>query len=138
MTRKADLIKYRREKAARTFEDARFLLEGKRLFSTINRIYYALFYEVIALLTTRDLSSSKHAGIRALFNEHFVKTGIVDVEIGKFYSQMFDFRQEGDYDDFVYFEEEKVKDWVETAEKYMKVLEKCIDKEMAKPNESTE
>jgi uncharacterized protein (UPF0332 family) len=51
---------------------------------------------------------------------------------------MFDFRQEGDYDDFVYFEEEKVKDWFETAERYMKILEECIDKEMAKPNESTE
>ena len=46
MTWKADLIKYRREKAAKTFEDARFLLEGKRLFSTVNRIYYALFYEI--------------------------------------------------------------------------------------------
>jgi uncharacterized protein (UPF0332 family) len=138
MTWETDLIKYRREKAAKALDDARLLVEGKRLFSSVNRIYYALFYEVIALLKARGLSSSKHTGVRALFNEHFVRTGIVDVEIGKFYSQMFDFRQEGDYDDFVYFEEEKVKGWLDTAEKYMKILEKCIDKEMARLNSTAE
>ncbi|MCP5105921.1 MAG: HEPN domain-containing protein [bacterium] len=138
MTLKTDIIKYRREKAAQTLEDARFLFEGKRLSSTVNRIYYALFYEVIALLKVKNLSSSKHTGVRALFNEHFVKTGIVDVEIGKFYSQMFEFRQEGDYDDFIYFEEGKVRDWLKKAETYMKELEKCIDKEMSRLKSTTE
>jgi uncharacterized protein (UPF0332 family) len=61
---------------------------------------------------------------------NFIKTGIVAVEIGKFYSQMFDFRQQGDYETLIFFEEEKVKRWLETAEKYMKILEDCIDNEM--------
>ena len=130
MTWKEDLIKYRRERAAETLEDARTLFERKRLFSAVNRIYYALFYEVSALLHTANLSASKHSGIRGLFNQHFVKTGLVSVEIGKFYSRMFDFRQEGDYDDMVYFEEEKVKNWLETAEEYLKVLERCIDERL--------
>jgi uncharacterized protein (UPF0332 family) len=138
MTWKTDLINYRRKKAADTLEDARILFERKGLFSAVNRVYYALFYEISALLQIKELSSHKHNGIRALFNKHFVKTGIVEVEVGKFYSKMFDFRQKGDYEDLVYFEEEDVKIWLETAEKYMKVLEKCIDKEMAKPNEATE
>jgi uncharacterized protein (UPF0332 family) len=50
MTWKEDFMKYRREKAAQTLEDARYLFEGKRLFSAVNQIYYALFYEVSALL----------------------------------------------------------------------------------------
>jgi uncharacterized protein (UPF0332 family) len=131
MTLETGLIKYRREKAAETIEDARILFEKRRLSSAVNRIYYALFYEVNALLKTRELVSSKHTGVRALFNMHFVKPGIVPVEIGKFYSKMFDFRQEGDYDDFIYFEEEKVKEWLEAAEKYIQVLEGCIEKELA-------
>ena len=138
MTWREDLIKYRRERAVETLEDARMMFERKRLFSAVNRIYYALFYEIIALLHTKNLSSPKHTGIRALFNQHFVKTGIVDVEIGKFYSKMFDLRQESDYDDLVYFEEEKVKDWLETAEDHMKKLEKCIDKEMTESGHSDE
>lgn len=104
---KNDLIQYRREKAKETLEDAKILFRAKRLFSTLNRIYYALFYEVMALLLTKDLSSPKHTGIRALFNEHFVKTKKVSVDNGKFYSRMFDFRQKGDYGDFVKFEEKR-------------------------------
>ena len=89
MTWREDLINYRRERGAETLEDARIMLERKRLFSAVNRIYYALFYEISALLYTKNLSSHKHAGVRALFNQHFVKTGIVEVETGKFYSKMF-------------------------------------------------
>ncbi|HLP44793.1 MAG TPA: HEPN domain-containing protein [Candidatus Kapabacteria bacterium] len=132
MTWKEDFMKYRREKAAQTLADARYLFEGKRLFSAVNRIYYALFYEVSVLLQVRNFSSPKHTGIIALFNKHFIKTGIVEVEIGKFYSQMFEFRQQGDYETMVVFEEEKIKRWLETAEKYMKTLEACIDNEMIK------
>jgi uncharacterized protein (UPF0332 family) len=62
MAWKEDLIKYRREKAAETIEDARIMFERKRWFSTVNRIYYALFYEVIALLQTKDFSAPKHTG----------------------------------------------------------------------------
>jgi len=127
-----DLIKYRRDKAADTIEDARFLFEKCRLFSAVNRIYYALFYEVSALLMTKNLSSHKHSGIRALFNEHFVKNGIVETEIGKFYSEMFVFRQEGDYKDFTFFNENHVDSWLQKAEKYLEELEICIDKEIAK------
>ena len=127
---KKDFIKYRREKAGQTLDDARYLLEGKRLFSAVNRIYYALFYEVSALLQVRNLSSPKHSGIRDLFNKHFIKTGILEVEIGKFYSQMFDFRQQGDYEVPIHFKEEMVRGWFDKAETYMKELEKCIENEM--------
>lgn len=48
----------------------------------------------------------EHTGIMSLFNHHFIKTGIIEVEIGKFYSEMFGFRQEGDYDDFKVYSQE--------------------------------
>ena len=126
-----DLINYRRQKAAETLENARVSLEKKHLFSAVNRVYYALFYEISALLMTKNLSSSKHTGIRALFNQHFVKKGIVEVEIGEFYSDMFVFRQKGDYEDFIYFKENDVEEWILTAEKHINMLEKYIEKEMA-------
>jgi uncharacterized protein (UPF0332 family) len=103
-----ELIRYRREKSRETLEDARILFRADRLFSALNRIYYALFYEVMALLLTKDLSSARHTGIRALFNEHFVRTGKVGVESGRFFSRMYDFRQKGDYADFVQFEGAKI------------------------------
>jgi uncharacterized protein (UPF0332 family) len=133
-----DLIDYRREKAAETLENAKVSLEKKHLFSAVNRVYYALFYEISALLKTKNLSSPKHSGIRALFNQHFVKTGIVEVEIGKFYSDMFVFRQKGDYEDFIYFKENDVKEWILMAEKYISMLEKYIEKGMIEPGIKSE
>lgn len=128
MSHENDLIKYRREKAKETLQDGKILFEAKRFSSAVNRLYYALFYEVTALLLTCDLSSSKHSGVMALFNEHFVKTKKVNIESGKFYSRMFEFRQKSDYSDFVQFEEEKVKEWLEKSELFIEEIEKVIEK----------
>jgi len=91
-----------------------------------------LFYEVMALLLTKDLSSAKHTGIRALFNEHFIKTGKVSVELGRFFSRMYDFRQKGDYADFVQFEKERMKEWLVTAEHFINELDQVIEKDLQK------
>ena len=127
---KEELIRYRQKKARDTLEDAALLFHSGRLFSTLNRIYYAVFYEVVALLLTADLSSAKHTGVRALFNEHFVKTGKVPVEAGRFYSRMYDFRQKGDYGDFVEFEREKMKEWLDQASMFIDEMDRIIEKEM--------
>lgn len=110
-----DLIKYRLARAKETLEDAKLLLSENRLNSAVNRLYYSLFYAVLALLETKGFASSKHSGVRALFNEHFVKTCIVSKELGKFYGELFDERQEGDYIDYATFTPEKVRDYMENA-----------------------
>ena len=69
------------------------------------------------------LSSSKHAGVRAIFNREFVNKGLVEVQWGKFYSDMFDNRQEGDYKDFVKFEKEDVEVWLKKADKFLEKIE---------------
>jgi len=127
---KEDLIRYRWKKAKETLEDATILFRSGRLFSALNRIYYALFYEVAALLSTEDLSSGKHTGVRSLFNEHFVKTGRVPIELGRFYSRMYDFRQKADYGDFVEFEKEKVKEWLDQASAFIDKMDAIIESKM--------
>lgn len=82
MTWKEDLIKYRREKAREAIEDARILFERERLFSSVNRIYYALFYQVTALLKTKDLSSPKHTEISLPPEALFQLLGLSDQMYG--------------------------------------------------------
>lgn len=118
-----DLAKYRLEKAKNTLLDAKEYIGGATLESTVNRIYYAMFYAVNALLITKSLSSSKHAGILSLFNREFVKKGLIEKQLGKFYSDMFDNRKEGDYKDFVKFEKEDVEVWLKKAEEFINKIE---------------
>ena len=127
-----ELINYRRERAKETLKDAKVMLDNASLFSTVNRIYYSIFYEVTALLLIKGLSPSKHSGVRSMFNREFIKTGIVKEEYGDFYNKIFEFRQKGDYGDFVEFEKEKVKDWLEKAEECITALDKIIEYLMKK------
>lgn len=107
-----ELIKYRLMRAKETLEDAEILFDNDRWFSTVNRVYYAMFYAVNGLLLTKDLNSSKHSGVLSLFNKEFVNKGIVDKELGRFYNEMFEFRQKADYKDLVKFEGRDVKLWI--------------------------
>lgn len=127
MTVARDLVDYRRERAQSTLQDARLLCESGSLFSAVNRIYYAVFYEVLALQALHGLSSPKHSGVRAIFNERFVKPGYVSTDSGRFYSRMFDFRQKSDYADFVTFEDEKVAEWLMKAEAFVAEIERVIE-----------
>ncbi len=123
-----ELVLYRLRKARETLKDARILADARRWNPCVNRLYYACFYAVSAVLIQEDLSSSKHAGIRSLFNQHFVKTGKVAKEKAQVFNDLFERRQEGDYMDFVSFEESQVKPWIPEAEAFVENIAVLIEK----------
>lgn len=114
-----ELIAYRIERARETFDDARLLADQGRWASCANRLYYACFYAVSALLLRQDLKSTKHSGIRSLFNRHFVKTGRVSKELGRTYNDLYELRQEGDYVDLLYIDESQVRSRVPQAKVFV-------------------
>lgn len=114
-----DLVRYRIERALETLQEARLMWESGHLYGAANRIYYACFYATVALLLTRNLSSPKHSGVMALFNRHFVRGGIVPVDMGKFYSRVFDHRLESDYGEVVELDRDDIKADLNMAEKFI-------------------
>lgn len=100
-TPQEELVRYRMERAWETLEEARLMYSSNHLHGAANRLYYACFYAVCALLAQHEMSSSKHGGVRSLFNRHFVKEKKISVAFGKFYSRLFDNRTEGDYGDML-------------------------------------
>ena len=86
--------------------------------TAINRLYYACYYAVIALLIDSDIRTQTHNGVRQMLGFHFIKPGIIDKELGKFYTDIFDKRQTRDYDDFVDFSKEEVISMVEPAKQF--------------------
>ncbi len=128
---KKDVIQYRRERAKETLTEASILIANNKFFAAVNRIYYAVFYEVSALLLIEDIVSSKHSGVRGYFNKHFIKTGLIPQEYGDFYNKIFEFRQKSDYEDFVEFEAEMVKEWYRKGESFMVAIDQKIDELLA-------
>jgi uncharacterized protein (UPF0332 family) len=124
---KDDLVKYRLERAKETLEDAQLLIESKRWNSAINRLYYSAFYAVIALLLNENHKTNTHNGVKSIFSEQFIKNNIISQEFGKRYSQLFTWRQKGDYADLFDFTEEKVLPYYDFVKKFILQIEKIIN-----------
>ncbi|MBV6394587.1 MAG: hypothetical protein HFACDABA_00153 [Anaerolineales bacterium] len=80
-----ELIQYRMERARETLDTAQLLRDQNAdTASIVNRAYYAMFYAALAILAAVGEETSKHSGVLALFDRHFVKTGVLPKEMGKF------------------------------------------------------
>ncbi|QJW91976.1 HEPN domain-containing protein [Spirosoma taeanense] len=119
---KDDLISYRVERAYGTLQTAKKLAESGDWNGVANRLYYACFYAVLALLAKNDMDTYTHKGVKSMLNQHFIKSGLVDVVWGKIYQKLFDNRNEADYEDFIDFDEEKIGAFVEDAENFIKLI----------------
>lgn len=126
------LVAYRLERARESLQEAKILLEQGHGNTFVNRLYYACFYSVSALLLPKGLSSAKHSGIRTLFHQNFVKTGLVGAELGQFYHRLFDSRQKGDYADLIRFDPSEVSDWYDEAQEFVETIEELVKREMGK------
>ena len=109
------LISYRLERASESLRAARIMLENGMLTFSMNRVYYAMFYSVQALLVSRKVSFSKHGQVKAYFNREMIKTGIFPTEMGRLYNKAFEYRQKFDYIDFSSPDREIVSEYLEKA-----------------------
>ena len=113
------LIQYRLRRARETLGEAALLAHANHWNGCVNRLYYACFYAVTALLLSKGLSAATHAGVRSLFNEHFVRSGRVPGEMARFFNGLLDERQHGDYADLAEFDETEVRPWVADARRFV-------------------
>jgi uncharacterized protein (UPF0332 family) len=120
------LIRYRLERARETLVEADLMAQSGHWNGCVNRLYYACFYAVTALLLRHDLSAGKHAGVRSLFNRHFVRPGTISAILGKLYRDLFESRQQGDYQDLVRFEEQQVRPWISEAHRFVAHIEELL------------
>jgi len=123
------LIEYRMERARETLEEAKVMFDAGRINAYVNRLYYACFYAVSALLLTRDFSTSKHSYLRSLMHREFVKTGLISKDMGDHFDMLFDNRLKGDYADFVRFKAEDVGGWFDKTQKFVDHIESLIQKQ---------
>ena len=128
------LVRYRLGRAREALEEAVLLLERGYTNTCVNRLYYACFYAVSALLLARGLSSARHSGIRALFHQHIVKPGMINVPLGQLYDRLFDNRQKGDYADLVRFALDDVQPWIEEARTFVDAVGTRILQELEQSN----
>ena len=125
-TERQELVRYRITKARETFNEVSLHISNRLWNTAVNRLYYACYYAVIALLIDKEIQPQTHAGVRQMFGLHFIKTGIIDNSTGKFFTDIFDLRQSSDYDDYIAFDEDDVLDLINPANELITKIESLL------------
>ena len=112
-----DIVAYRIECAENTLGEIDNLLALKYYNNAANRMYYACYYAVSALLIANGIITKSHDGVKQMFGLHFIRTGIFPLSYGRDYSNLFEARLTGDYEDLFNHDE------VSTAKLYPKAKE---------------
>lgn len=111
------VVTYRLEKAERALLQAKANLPLQTWEVIANRLYYAAYYAVSALLIAYGHPAVKgHDTIVRMFGLYFVKTGTFSLEQSKLYNKLYTLRLTGDYNDHYNLDEEDVQPLVSPAE----------------------
>ena len=121
-----DYSQYRLQRAKDTILEVEKHIENRFWNTAINRMYYACFYAVGALLVKNDITTTSHSGARLQFGQNFVKTKLVEKRFSKIYSDLFEKRHKGDYNDFFDYDEETVLRLFPLAKEFIDKIESIL------------
>jgi uncharacterized protein (UPF0332 family) len=94
---RSNLVLQRIQQAEKTVEQVEFCLANDQLEIAANRIYYGMFYAMLALGLLKDFETSKHQQMIGWFNKNFVFTGIFPKQFTRLIKDAFDARTNSDY-----------------------------------------
>jgi uncharacterized protein (UPF0332 family) len=121
-----EIVKYRLEKAKNTFAEVPVQMENKFYRTAANRLYYACYYAVTALLINDGNEAHTHSGVKTLLGLHYISNSKMEKTLGKMYRQLFNLRQTGDYEDWVTIEEEDIQPFIAPAKQFISTIEGLI------------
>ncbi len=122
----SELIKYRISRTWETYEEALILSKENHWNAVANRLYYACFYIVSALLLSEGKKFDSHKGVKSEFHRFFVKEGSISKQSGKTFNRLFNLRQEGDYVDFKRLTEDDISPFIEEAKDLITEVESLL------------
>jgi len=121
-----EFVRYRIRRAKETYLEVELLVDNQLWFAAINRLYYACFYAVNGLLYEHGIETKTHSGVINQFGLHFIKTGVIQKDLGDFYSDIFYKRHKSDYDDLVIMNGDIVLPLLEPARTLIDTIEKML------------
>ena len=120
------LVTLELEKSDKTLQEMEVQLQNGLWGLAANRLYYALFHAVSALLISDSHEVGTHRGTVNKFSLFYVKTGLFSVAEGKLYSQLQKLREDGDYNCSVDMDQSDVENKVVPAKKLIEHIKQFI------------
>ena len=123
---RAILVNLEYEKGISFLEQAEKIVELGYWDMVANRLYYAVFHAVSALLIKNGHKVGTHKGVVLLFGQHYIKTGIFSPVEGRLYSQLQTMREKADYVCTFQTSQEEITPMLEPARKMIEKIGSII------------
>lgn len=81
-----------------------------------------MFYAVLALLVITGDSQSRHSGVISIFDREFVKKGIFDKDLSRWFHEAFDLRQRADYTEMFSISSQRAEEILKNAEAFIQKI----------------
>ena len=115
------------EKGQRALQAARDHLAKSDADFASSKAYYAVFHLMQAVLLTKSMTFSKHAGVISGFSEHFIKPGVFPAEFGGIIQKLRKDRELGDYGYQMHVSSEEARGDVEAASQVLERLKAHLE-----------
>jgi uncharacterized protein (UPF0332 family) len=120
------LIQLWLQKAEEAMSSAKLELDAGHTNFAVNRLYYACFYAVTALLLKDTKQFARHSAVKSEFVHSYIKAGKIDIRWNGFYQKLFDDRQEVDYLPTIIFESADVLPRLHQAREFLDTVRALI------------
>ncbi|MBP1542260.1 MAG: HEPN domain-containing protein [Prevotella sp.] len=114
------------ERVEKTLYEMEVLRKNDLWSLVANRLYYALFHAVSALLVNDRHEVGTHRGAVGKFSLFYVKPGIFTAAEGRMYSQLQKLREDGDYNCSIDVVQEDVERFIEPTRLLIEKIKKYI------------
>lgn len=120
------MVELELERAEKITQQFQALREQAFWDTLVNRMYYAAFHAVSALLIHNGLRVHTHRGALIAFNKEFVRTGFFTPEEGHLFSKLEGMRERGDYNCFIDATEDEVVPLIEPLKALIEKIKQKI------------
>ena len=121
------LIIHRLQRTKETLEELKSNMQLGYWRIAANRLYYACYYAVSALLIKNNITTHTHSGAMNQLSLHFINKGLLTKEHGRLFKGLYELRQDGDYSDWKVINEDDVIPLLEPAQKFIQDIENLIN-----------
>lgn len=125
------MVELEMERADRIMSQIPTLIENEFWDNASNRLYYAAFHAVSALLIRNEIQVTSHKGAILMLNRDFVNKGILTREEGRLFSRLETMRENGDYNCSIETTREEVVPFVEVTQKLIERIRVLVSYESA-------
>jgi len=86
-----------------------------------------MFHAARALMTFERQDSKTHSGVISYFNQHYIKTGRIEIELGQAFAHAEKIRIHSDYNDFFIVSRPQAQVQLDDAKRFLRRIEEIID-----------